>query len=380
MAYEEIDYYEVLGVSRSDDADTIKKAFRHKARECHPDVSDAPDAEEQFKKINEAYDVLSDPQKKAQYDQFGTVGGPSGFGGGGGYQQVNIEDLFGDLFSSFFGGVSGQGGRVNLDGRDMHMRITISLEEAAEGVTKEVIVDRLAPCEECGATGAQNGTHAETCPECNGTGQVVTVKNTFLGAMQTATVCPKCHGTGSFVEHPCAECEGSGRVVDRQTVKINIPAGINSGQKIRKDGLGEAGVRGAQSGDLYLVIAVKEHKTFERDNNNLHARLEISLTEAALGAKKRVPGLLEEVEVEIEPGSMTGDTVKVKGAGMPIMRSEQKGDLFFHLQIMVPKKLTARQRELLEELSKELGDSEVGTVTARHKSGFDKFKDWIKGE
>ncbi len=380
MAYEQIDYYEVLGVTKSDDADAIKKAFRRKAREFHPDVNDAPDAEDQFKKINEAYDVLSDPQKKAQYDQFGSVGGPSGYGNSGGYQQVNIEDLFGDLFSSFFGGVSGeQGGRVNLDGRDMQMRVNITLEEAAQGVTKEVIVDRLAPCDECNATGAQAGTHAETCPTCKGSGQVVTVKNTFLGAMQSASVCPKCHGSGSYVEHPCAECEGSGRVVDRQTVSVNIPAGINDGQKIRKDGLGEAGVRGARSGDLYLVIAVKEHKIFERDNNNLHAHLEVSMTEAALGTKKRVPGLLGEVEVEIDAGSMTGDTVKVKGAGMPVMRSEQTGDLFFHLQVVIPKKLTGRQRELLEELSQEFGDSEVGEVAPRHKSGFDKFKDWIKG-
>lgn len=377
---QQLDYYEILGVSREDDADTIKKAFRRKARTCHPDVSDAPDAEEQFKKLNEAYDVLSDPQKKVQYDQFGTVGGPSGFGGGGGYQQVNIEDLFGDLFSSFFGGVSGSAGSINLDGRDMQMRVNITLEEAAQGVKKDIIVDRLAPCEECGATGAAEGTKAETCPDCHGTGQVVTVKNTFLGAMQTATVCPRCHGTGSYVANPCPECEGSGRVVDRQTVTVNIPAGINSGQKIRKDGLGEAGVRGAKSGDLFLVIAVKEHKVFEREGNNLHARLEISMTEAALGTTKRVPGLLEDVVVEIEPGSMTGDTVRVKGAGMPIMRSDAKGDLVFHLQVVIPKKLTARQKELLQELSQELGDSEEAVAAPRHKSGFDKFKDWIKGE
>lgn len=378
MANEQLDYYEVLGVSRSDDADTIKKAFRRKARQFHPDVNDAPDAEEQFKKINEAYDVLSDPQKKAQYDQFGTVGGPSGFGNGG-YQQVNIEDLFGDLFSSFFGGVSGQAG-INLDGRDMQMRISITLEEAAQGVTKEVIVDRLAPCEECHATGAQEGTHAETCPDCGGTGQIITVKNTFLGAMQTQTVCPRCHGTGSYVPHPCPECEGSGRVVDRQTISVNIPAGIKSGQKIRKDGMGEAGVRGARSGDLYLVVIVKDHDTFERDNNNLHGRLQISMTEAALGATKRVPGLLEEVTVEIEPGSMTGDSVKVKGAGMPIMRSEQKGDLFFHLQVMTPKKLTQRQRELLEELSVELGDTPNSAPVPRKKGFFQRTADWIKGE
>lgn len=378
MAQKQLDYYEILGVGRDDDADTIKKAFRRKARTCHPDVSDAPDAEEQFKKLNEAYDVLSDPQKKAQYDQFGTVGGPSGFGGGG-YQQVNVEDLFGDLFSSFFGGVSNSSS-INLDGRDMQMRVNITLEEASQGVKKEIIVDRLAPCEECGATGAAEGTKAETCPDCHGTGQVVTVKNTFLGAMQTAAVCPRCHGTGSYVANPCSECEGSGRVVDRQTVTVNIPAGINTGQKIRKDGLGEAGVRGANSGDLYLVINVKEHKTFEHEGNNLHARLEISMTEAALGATKRVPGLLEDAVVEVEPGSMTGDTVRVKGAGMPIMRSESKGDLLFHLQIVIPKKLTERQKELLEELSKELGDSEEAVAAPRRKSGFDKFKDWIKGE
>ncbi|MBK5211184.1 MAG: molecular chaperone DnaJ [Coriobacteriia bacterium] len=380
MSTEQVDYYELLGVSRDADADAIKKGFRHKARQCHPDVSDAPDAEEKFKQINEAYDVLSDSTKRSQYDQFGTVGGPSGFGGGG-YQQVNVDDLFGDLFSSFFGGVSGStGGRsINLDGRDMQMRISITLEEAAKGVSKEVVVDRLAPCEDCNATGAAPGTRAETCPDCNGTGQVITYKNTFLGRMQTASVCDRCHGTGKYVASPCPECEGSGRVIDRQTVTVNIPAGISNGQKIRKDELGEAGVRGARSGDLFIVVEVMEHEHFERDGADLHAHLNVSMTEAALGSMKTIDGLLEKSNVKVDAGVQTGDVIRVKGAGMPSLRSESKGDLYLHVNVEIPRKLTEHQRELLVELSSEFGDSEVGTVMMRKRSGFDKFKDWFKG-
>lgn len=378
----QIDYYETLEIERTADDVTIKKAFRRLARQYHPDINHAPDAEEKFKQINEAYDVLSNPDKRAQYDQFGSVGGFDGGFGGGGYQQVNIEDLFGDLFSSFFGGVSGsQGGQVNLEGRDMQIRVQITLEEAAEGVTKEIIVDRLAPCDECGATGAENGTKATTCTACKGTGQRVTVKQTFLGAMQSVSVCDVCHGTGSYVEHPCPECEGSGRVIDRETLEVKIPAGIADGQRIRKEGYGEAGVRGAKSGDLFVAVSIKENESYEREGDDLHAEFSLSMTEATLGCYKKFKGLQgEDLEVEIKPGTQSGDTVKVKGAGMPHLRAENSGDLYLHLIVVIPQDLTDRQRELLMELSSELGDGEVGNVSVRRKSGFDKFKDWLKGE
>lgn len=379
------EYYDVLGVSKDASADEIKKAFRRKARECHPDVSDAHDAEDQFKKLNEAYDVLSDPAKREQYDRFGSVGnGNGGYGGGpgGGFQYVDFGDLgdIGDLFSAFFGGAGVGRSRqsVRTEGRDMALSVRISLEDAARGLNHTISVDRLAPCDECGATGAQAGTSPVTCPTCDGSGQVVGYRQTLFGAMQTATVCEQCHGTGQWIEHPCEECEGSGRVIDRQQVELNIPAGIRDGQQIRLREMGEAGIRGAASGDLIVTVRVSAHERFERAGADLHAHLPISITEAALGAVKTVDGLLEPVQVHIDGGVQTGDKVRVKGAGMPVLNRDEAGDLYFHVEVVVPKKLTERQRELLVELSSEFGDSETSTVE-HHKSGFDKLKDWFKG-
>jgi len=387
------DYYEILGVARDADADMIKKAFRRRARECHPDINKAPDAEEQFKKVNEAYDVLSDPDKRRQYDQFGTVGGNGGYGG--------YDDIFGggvafdlsDLFSAFFGGTAGRGGRaVTLEGRDMAMQLSISLEEAATGVTRDIRYDRLAPCDECGATGSADGSAPTTCPTCGGTGQQVVYRQTILGAMQSATPCSTCGGTGTRIEHPCAECEGSGRVIDRETFTLEIPAGIADGQTIRKREAGEAGIRGARSGDLIFTIHVGAHERFERQGNNLHARLPLSITEATLGTVKQTEGLLETVDVEIPAGSQTGDKVRVKGAGMPQLHKEtQRGDLLFHLDVIVPRKVSPRAEELLRQLSSELGDAPtsdadelagkggIGEAFRSVKQGVEDFKDWISG-
>ncbi|HET6352571.1 MAG TPA: DnaJ C-terminal domain-containing protein, partial [Coriobacteriia bacterium] len=289
------DYYELLGVERSANADEIKKAFRRKARELHPDVNKAGDAEERFKEVNEAYDVLSDPAKKEQYDRFGRVGGPAGGPGGpGGYQYVDLNDLFGngsggfdmgDLFSAFFGGVSGGGGRaVRLEGRDMAMSLMITLKEAATGVEKEVVVNRLAPCDVCGATGAEPGSDVMTCPDCQGAGQKVTTRKTFLGQMQSVGPCERCSSTGKVIEKPCEECEGSGRLPDRQHVMVTIPAGIRDGQQIRMRGMGEAGIRGAAAGDLLIQIRVKEDDYLHRQGDDLHCKANVSITQAALGA------------------------------------------------------------------------------------------------
>lgn len=393
MTASQTDYYELLGVSKDADAETIKKAFRRKARECHPDVSDAHDAEDKFKEINNAYDVLSDPAKRSQYDRYGSAGGAAGgYGGGagGGYPggYVDLGDMFGgsgavdlgDLFSAFFGGVSGGGrGGVRLEGRDMAITIAIELEEAAQGIKRTITLDRLAPCDECNSTGAAAGTEAVTCPTCNGTGQVVGYKQTLFGSMQTATPCEQCHGTGSFIETPCEECEGSGRMIDRQQVNIDVPAGIRDGQQIRLREMGEAGVRGAQSGDLIVTVRVKEHATFQRSGSDLHTRLAITITEAALGATKHIDGLLGEVVVEVPAGSQTGDQVRLKGGGMPVIGKDTPGSLFLHLDVVVPKKLTERQRELLQELSDEFGDTTTSDADRHHKTGFEKFKDWISG-
>lgn len=385
MAQSKTDYYEILGVARDADADAIKKAFRRKARETHPDVNHEPDAEDRFKQVNEAYDVLSDPQKRDQYDRFGSVGGFNGSGGPGGYQNVDFGDIFGggqvdlgDIFSAFFGGAGGgRGQAVRTEGRNMATSITVSLEEVATGTTKTLKVDRLAPCDECGATGSKSGGSPVTCPTCSGSGQRMTYRQTMFGTMQTAVPCEECGGLGTVVSDPCDECGGGGRAIDRQEVKVEIPSGIRDGQQIRLRDLGEAGVRGDRSGDLIVTIRVAPHEQYHRDGADLHMRLGISITEAALGAQKNVQGLMGEVSAEIPAGSATDDIVKVKGAGLSHVGGERHGNLFLHLEIVVPQKLTDEQRDLLEKLSIALGDVATGESVARHKSGFERLKDWI---
>lgn len=386
MAQSNVDFYEVLGVARDADADTIKKAFRRKARETHPDVNHEPDAEDRFKQVNEAYDVLSDPQKRDQYDRFGSVGSNGGMGGGGGYQYVDFGDIFGggqvdlgDIFSAFFGGAGG-GARAQAprtEGRNMATSISVTLEEVATGTTKVLKVDRLAPCDECGATGSKSDAGPVACPTCSGTGQRVTVRQTMFGAMQTAVPCEECGGLGTVIPDPCDECAGTGRAIDRQEVKVEIPAGIRDGQQIRLRDLGEAGIRGDRSGDLIVTVRVVPHEVFHRDGADLHTRLGISITEAALGAQKTVHGLLGSVQAEVPAGSATDDVVKVKGAGLPHVGDERHGNLYLHLEIVVPKKLTDEQRNLLEQLSVALGDVPDGESVTRHKSGFERLKDWI---
>ncbi|MCL2025001.1 MAG: molecular chaperone DnaJ [Coriobacteriia bacterium] len=386
-------YYDVLGVTKNATAEDIKKAFRHKARECHPDVSDAADAEDRFKKLNEAYDVLSDPAKRRQYDQFGRVGGagsgPSGYGGAGGYQYVDLNDLFGsggvdlgDLFSAFMGGTMGgtrrAGRTVRREGRDMTMAITITLEEAATGIERELTVDRLAPCKDCHATGSADGSGAQACPDCNGTGQKTVYQRTFLGTMTTSAPCPQCSGSGQVIATPCAECEGSGRVIDREIVTVEVPSGIRDGQHIRLRNMGEAGIRGAAGGDLLVEVRVAPHERFEREGNDLHMVLALSMTQATLGATKRIEGLLDEVSVDVPPGTQTGARIKVSGAGMPVLNRESHGNLYCHIEVVVPRKLTKRQKELVRELSAEFGDSET-SVVEHHRTGFSKMRDWLRG-
>lgn len=373
------DYYQTLGVERTASADEIKKAFRRKAREFHPDVNKASDAEERFKEVNEAYDVLSDPSKKEQYDRFGTVGRAGGGpGGAGGY--VDLNDLFGggfgmgDLFSSFFGGVAGARRGVRNEGRDMAMSLRITLEEAGSGVEKEIVLDRLATCDVCGGSGATDGSDVTTCSDCGGTGQRVTVRQTFLGNMQTAVPCERCGATGHVVEHPCEECEGSGRVPDRQHVNVQIPAGIHDGQQIRLQGLGEAGIRGAMAGDLIVSVRIASHEFLHREGDDLHCKATVSMTQAALGVDLNVTGLLEDNVVSVPAGTQHGDTVRIKGRGMPRVNSSSRGDLIVHLGIEIPKRLSKREKELLHELAAEFGDD-----TRAERSAVERLKDWLMG-
>ena len=332
MAYE---YYDILGVSRDASESEIKKAFRRKARELHPDVNKAPDAEERFKELNEAYDVLSDPQKKSMYDRFGTADAAQGFGGG--YQSVDMSDIFGgmgDIFSSFFGGMGGGGARQQRpNGRDMAVGLR--------------------------GTGCADGGKEVECSRCKGTGRVVSVQHTFLGDMQTASTCPDCGGTGHVIDKPCPECEGQGRVPDRAHLTIEIPKGIRDGQQVRVQGHGEAGLNGAPAGDLIATVRIEPHEYFERDGDHLHTRANITIAQAALGADIKVVGIMEdeEVPVKIPAGCQPGQTVRVKGYGLPRFRkNDKRGDLLVHVTVVVPRKLSRNAKKLVEQLGEELGD------------------------
>lgn len=366
------DYYDILGVTRDAAESDIKKAFRRKARETHPDVNAADDAEEQFKLINEAYDVLSDPQKRQMFDQYGTAD-PRAAGMGA----QDIGDIFSgfgmdDLFSAFFGGGVGGQRRPRTEGRDMGAAVTITLEDAALGIEKEIALNRLVPCDECAATGSADDSGSATCSECQGAGQKRTYRKTFLGTVQTMAPCDKCGGSGSVIENPCAECDGQGRVPDREHVTIDVPAGIHDGQQIRVPGRGEAGVRGAVSGDLIVTVRVAEHEYIHREGDDLHCRATLSIAQAALGAELTVNGITDDHEVSVPPGSQHGETVRLRGQGMPRVRRAGRGDLIVHLGVEVPRKLDKRQKELLAELGESLGDPE-------RKSTLEKLKDWLAG-
>lgn len=354
------DLYEVLGVSRDATDEEIKKAFRRQARKLHPDVNKSPNAEEEFKELNEAYDVLSDPQKRSTYDRFGTIPGAAGSNPyGSGY--VDMDDLFGgmgDIFSSFFGGMGGGAARMRRDGRDMGVGLRLTLEEVATGAKKEIVYDRLAPCSDCNGSGLGEGGKEVSCPECHGTGSVYTVQRTFLGDMRTTSTCTRCGGVGRIIDVPCPECEGQGRVPDRQRVTVEVPAGIRDAQQLRISGFGEAGLRGAPSGNLIVTCRIQPHEFFERDGDNLHARANVSMVQAALGAEIEISGIMpdEKVTVRIPEGCQNEQVVRVRGKGMPKFRSDLRGDLYVHVNITIPKKLTKSQRELLEKLAKELGE------------------------
>lgn len=356
------DLYAILGVDKTASDDEIKKAFRKKARELHPDVNKAPDAEDRFKELNEAYDVLSDPNKRAQYDRFGTIPGAAG---GSGSQYVDLEDLFGggfgmgDLFSSFFGG--GVGGRAQMrkEGRDMGVGLRITLEEAASGVHKEIVYDRLAPCPDCDGSGLSEGGHEVTCPDCNGQGRVVTVQRTFLGDMQAASTCSRCGGSGKIIDNPCSECDGQGRVPDRQRISVDIPAGIKDSQQLRLAHYGEAGIRGAEAGDLIVTCRIEPHEFFQREGDDLHCSAAISMVQATLGAEIDIDGIFEDevIKVVIPEGCQYGQKVRVKNAGMPKFRSESRGDLYVHVEVRIPTRISKAEREILKKLADEMGEN-----------------------
>ncbi len=355
-----VDYYEVLGVDRDADAKTIKRAFLKKARSLHPDVNKEPDAEERFKEVNEAYSVLSDEQKRSNYDRFGDPDGPAGFGGGA----VDMSDIFGgfgmdDILSSFFGGGASGGGRAaRTAGRDMGISLRISLAEAASGLTRTVAYDRLAPCDDCNGTGAADGGKATTCPRCHGSGRVVTVQRTILGQMQTQSECPNCHGTGHVIDHPCETCGGQGRTPNHETVKVEILAGVHSGQTITIAGFGEAGVRGDRSGDLVVRIEVLEDERFQRQGDDLYIVEDVTALEAICGCTLKVEGILadEVVEVSVPAGCAHAQHVEVEGYGMPRQGSSARGKLVVVVNVVVPTDLSESDVEAIRAIAAARGE------------------------
>ena len=359
-----VDYYEVLGVDHDADARTIKRAFLKKARTLHPDVNKAPDAEEKFKEVNEAYSVLSDEQKRANYDRYGDPNGPAGFGAGG----VDVSDIFGgfgmdDIFSSFFGGGASGGRAARTAGRDMGIPLRDSLAEAASGCTKTVAYDRLAPCDDCNGSGCAEDGHVTTCSRCHGTGRVVTVQRTILGQMQTQSECPACHGTGHTIDHPCETCGGQGRTPNHETVKIDVPAGVHSGQSLRVEGYGEAGVRGDTSGDLIVRIEVVEGDRFQRQGDDLFCVEDVTALEAMCGCTLDVEGVLADecVSVRVPAGCQPGQHVEVEGYGMPRQGSAARGKLVVVVNVVVPGDLSADDLETLRSIAEKRGER-VGNV------------------
>lgn len=350
------DYYEVLGVPKTATDAEIKAAFRKKAKECHPDLHpNDKAAEAQFKEINEAAEVLSDPQKRQKYDQFGhaafdpsmggenpfTGGGFSGFGGFGGFSDI-IDQMFGGGFS---------GGSVRngpAQGSDLRYNLTLSFEEAAFGVRKEILIPREETCSACHGSGAKPGTSPQRCPTCNGTGQVRTQQTTILGSFASTRPCSACRGTGKIISEPCADCRGAGRVRKNTRIAVNVPAGIDNGQTISMRGEGEDGLRGGPRGDLYITITVRPHKLFMRRGYDLYLDMPVAYTTAVLGGEIKVPTLAETVKYMVPAGTQSGSVFRLRGQGVQKLNQQGRGDLLVTVSIDVPKKLTDEQKRLLE--------------------------------
>ena len=355
------DYYEVLGVARDADADTIKKAYRKLAIQLHPDRNKEPDAESRFKELAEAYAVLSDPEKRARYDQLGHAGIDQQYSSEDLFRNVNFGDLFrdmggfGSIFAEMFGG--GRHGGPHR-GRDLQVSHTITLEEAFTGTEADIQYWRLETCDRCSGLGAEPGSDVETCPTCRGQGQVQRLVRTPFGTLSQVSACAACRGEGRTVKDPCRSCKGSGHDRAKRTVSVRIPAGIEDGQSLRVTGQGEVGPRGGPPGDLYVEVHVKPHERFHRDGADLLAELPISFPQAVLGTTVEFDTLDGRVALQVPPGSETGKTLRLKAKGMPYLRGTGRGDLHVRLRILVPSKVSDKVRRHLEDLAKEL-DHEV---------------------
>ena len=375
------DYYSVLGVNRDSSEDDIKKAYRKLAMKFHPDRNpDDKGSEEKFKEAKEAYEVLTEPKKRAAYDQFGHAGvdpsqgfGRGGFGGGpegfGGF-----ADAFGDIFGEIFGqqGRGGRGGNGVFRGADLRYNLDLALEEAARGADVKIRIPTMDACETCHGSGAKPGTEPKTCPTCHGRGEV-RVSQGFFSIQQT---CPQCHGRGKVVADPCATCHGAGRIKKHKTLSVKIPAGVDQDDRIRLTGEGEAGVNGGPPGDLYVVVNLKPHPVFQREGADLHCEMPISFATAALGGEIEIPTLDGHAKIKIPVETQTGQVFRLRNKGIRPVRGSVQGDLYCHVAIETPVKLTARQKELLRELEA-INQQDPGAHSPRAKSFFDKVKDFF---
>ena len=368
---EKRDYYEVLGLAKGADDAAIKKAYKTLAKKYHPDLNpNNPEAEEKFKEINEAYGVLSDPDKKAKYDQYGHAAfdpssgfGSSGFGGFG--EDIDISDIF----SSFFGGTSFSRRRGPVRGDDILQRVIISFEEAAFGCKKDVEFNRIEACPDCGATGARKGTSPETCTVCNGTGQVRRTQRTPLGMMQTSAVCDACRGRGKIIKNPCTNCRGTGYIRIKKKLEVTIPAGIDDGQRVAIRSQGDAGRMGGQTGDLIITVSVRPHPIFEREGYNIYCSIPITFAEAALGAEIKVPTLDGNVSYKIPEGTQTGTEFVIKGKGITKLEYKGTGDLYFTVVVHTPTNLTEEQKEMLKSF-----DQTIDSGSTSKDGFFKKFR------
>ncbi len=370
------DYYEVLGINRDASEDDVKKAYRKLAMKWHPDRNpDNPRAEEHFKEAKEAYEVLTDAQKRPTYDQFGHAGVDPAAGAGAGFArgQAGFGDVFSDIFGEIFGGA--RGGRSNVyRGADLRYNLEIQLEQAAHGFETKIRIPTLAECATCHGSGAKPGTQPQTCATCRGAGQV----RVSQGPFSMAQTCPRCHGSGKTVAHPCTSCSGAGRVKHQKTLSVKIPAGVDEGDRVRLSGEGEAGVNGGPPGDLYVQVHLKPHSVFQRDHDDLHCEMPVSFATAALGGEIEIPTLDGSARIKVPIETQSGKTFRLRGKGIKGVRSQTPGDLFCHVVVETPVNLTGRQRELLQEFEA-ISQKDTGRHNPRAKGWFDKVKEFFEG-
>ena len=376
MAENKRDYYEVLGVQKSASADEIKKAYRKLAKQNHPDLNpgDAA-AEARFKEVNEAYEVLSDDKKRQMYDQYGHAGvdpnfNPGGFGGGFGFDDMDLGDIFGSFFGGGFGGGSARRKNAPQRGESLRASLNLSFEEAAFGCEKEISLSRTDSCPECNGTGAEKGSTVETCPTCHGSGTVKQTHRTPLGMMSTTGTCQTCGGSGKIIKTPCSKCRGTGKVRASHKIKVSVPAGIDQGQTISVRGEGNAGTNGGPAGDLLITVTIRPHHILTRDGTSVLCEVPITFAQATLGAEIEVPTLDGKVKYTVPEGTQTGTVFRLRGKGIPVLHSKSRGDQFVRVNIEVPKNLTQKQKDLLNQFSASLGEN----VYTERKSFFDKLK------